>query len=147
MTKNCRMRDSAVMMSSVIPSEKYSCSGSPLRFSKGNTAIEGLSNRSLRPNKGCEVMVVASVRGSVSLESLTPVMVSVWPAVVVVLRDACFFRSLRYRARSISPLPPNINTKAPTMIPKITPSVSNIRRSYDCNGERATFQSCWLAVL
>ena len=31
------------MMSSVMPSEKYSCSESPLMFAKGKTAIEGLS--------------------------------------------------------------------------------------------------------
>ena len=29
------------MMSSVIPSEKYSCSGSPLILVKGRTAIDG----------------------------------------------------------------------------------------------------------
>ena len=39
------MRDSAVMISSTIPSAKYSCSGSPLRLAKGKTAIEGLSRR------------------------------------------------------------------------------------------------------
>src|SRR6516162_707553 len=37
------MRESAVMISSTIPSAKYSCSGSPLRLAKGNTAIDGLS--------------------------------------------------------------------------------------------------------
>ena len=31
-----------VMISSTIPSAKYSCSGSPLRFSNGSTAIEAL---------------------------------------------------------------------------------------------------------
>jgi len=36
------MRDSAVMISSTMPSAKYSCSGSPLRLAKGNTAIDGL---------------------------------------------------------------------------------------------------------
>ena len=30
------------MMSSLMPSEKYSCSGSPLIFTKGSTAIEGV---------------------------------------------------------------------------------------------------------
>ena len=39
------MRDSAVMISSTIPSAKYSCSGSPLRLAKGRTAIDGLSRR------------------------------------------------------------------------------------------------------
>jgi hypothetical protein len=43
MTKSHRMRESAVMISSTIPSAKYSCSGSPLILAKGSTAIEGLS--------------------------------------------------------------------------------------------------------
>src|SRR6266403_1711671 len=38
-------RDKEVMMSSAIPSAKYSCSGSPLMFVNGSTAIEGLSGR------------------------------------------------------------------------------------------------------
>ena len=42
-TKNQRSLDSAVMMSSLIPSEKYSCSGSPLIFVKGSTAMAGRS--------------------------------------------------------------------------------------------------------
>src|SRR5215510_10404608 len=47
-------RDSAVMMSSTIPSVKYSCSGSPLMFWKGRTAIEGLSGRaSCSTDDGC----------------------------------------------------------------------------------------------
>src|SRR5262249_48373947 len=45
MTKSQRMRDSAVMISSTIPSAKYSCSGSPLIFWNGSTAIDGLSGR------------------------------------------------------------------------------------------------------
>src|SRR5215469_7715718 len=36
------MRDNAVM---TMPSAKYSCSGSPLMFVKGSTAMEGLSGR------------------------------------------------------------------------------------------------------
>jgi hypothetical protein len=36
-------REIAVMTSSTTPSTKYSCSGSPLRFWKGNTANDGLS--------------------------------------------------------------------------------------------------------
>ena len=43
MTKNQRNFESAVMMSSLMPSEKYSCSGSPDMFVKGRTAIDGLS--------------------------------------------------------------------------------------------------------
>ena len=42
-TKNHRSLDSAVMMSSLIPSEKYSCSRSPLMLLKGSTAIAGRS--------------------------------------------------------------------------------------------------------
>jgi hypothetical protein len=37
------MRDSAVMISSTIPSTKYSCSGSPLILANGNTAMDGFS--------------------------------------------------------------------------------------------------------
>ena len=43
MTKSQRMRESAVMISSTMPSAKYSCSGSPLILANGNTAIDGLS--------------------------------------------------------------------------------------------------------
>ena len=42
-TKNQRSLDSAVMMSSLMPSEKYSCSGSPLMLMKGSTAMAGRS--------------------------------------------------------------------------------------------------------
>jgi hypothetical protein len=42
MTNREGYRDSAVMMSSAIPSEKNSCSGSPLIFVNGNTATERL---------------------------------------------------------------------------------------------------------
>ena len=43
MTNSPEMLESAVMRSSVIPSLKYSCSGSLLMLRKGSTAIEGLS--------------------------------------------------------------------------------------------------------
>src|SRR3954453_5969530 len=43
MTNSDLNRDSAVMISSTMPSTKYSCSASPLMFWKGSTAIEGLS--------------------------------------------------------------------------------------------------------
>jgi hypothetical protein len=33
------------MISSTIPSAKYSCSGSPLIFAKGSTAMDGLSGK------------------------------------------------------------------------------------------------------
>ena len=41
-TNSSRKRDSSVMMSSVMPSAKNSCSGSPLMLSNGRTAIDGL---------------------------------------------------------------------------------------------------------
>jgi hypothetical protein len=43
MTNNDLNRESAVMISSTMPSAKYSCSGSPLMFWNGSTAIEGFS--------------------------------------------------------------------------------------------------------
>jgi hypothetical protein len=42
------IRDSPVMMSSTIPSAKYSCAGSSLIFWNGRTAIEGLSGSASR---------------------------------------------------------------------------------------------------
>ena len=53
MTKNQRSFESAVMMSSLMPSEKYSCSGSPLIFANGRTAIAGLSSAG-RPVAACK---------------------------------------------------------------------------------------------
>jgi len=43
MTNSQRIWDSAVMISSTMPSEKYSWSGAPLKFANGISAIEGLS--------------------------------------------------------------------------------------------------------
>ena len=43
MTKKPLNLDSEVIMSSAIPSAKYSCSGSLLMFANGNTAIDGFS--------------------------------------------------------------------------------------------------------
>jgi hypothetical protein len=45
MTNSHLMRESPAMMSSTMPSAKYSCSGSPLRLVKGKTATEGLSGK------------------------------------------------------------------------------------------------------
>jgi hypothetical protein len=44
-TNSHLIRDSPVMISSTSPSAKYSCSGSPLMFWNGRTAIEGLSGK------------------------------------------------------------------------------------------------------
>jgi hypothetical protein len=43
-TNSHLIRDNPVMISSTMPSAKYSCSGSPLMFWNGRTAIEGLSS-------------------------------------------------------------------------------------------------------
>src|SRR5262249_58499339 len=43
MTNSPESLERSVMMSSVMPSLKYSCSASPLIFTKGSTAIEGVS--------------------------------------------------------------------------------------------------------
>src|SRR5712672_632336 len=43
MTNNQGSREMAVVISSTMPSAKYSCSGSPLMFWNGSTAIDGLS--------------------------------------------------------------------------------------------------------
>ena len=40
MTKSCGSFDNAVMMSSEMPSAKYSCSASPLMLANGSTAID-----------------------------------------------------------------------------------------------------------
>src|SRR5512139_3963129 len=45
MTKIRGVLERAVIISSVIPSLKYSCFGSSLILAKGSTAIEGLSGR------------------------------------------------------------------------------------------------------
>src|SRR3954452_10765562 len=42
-TNSALKRESAVITSSTSPSAKYSCSGSPLMFVNGRTAMEGLS--------------------------------------------------------------------------------------------------------
>ena len=53
MMKSQRIRVSAVMMSSTIPSAKYSCSGSPLMFWSGRTAIDGLSGSGKPRERRC----------------------------------------------------------------------------------------------
>ena len=66
MTKNQRMRLSAVMMSSDTPSEKYSCSGSPDMFSNGSTAIDGLSGTaSVSPVPGARAGATVSVSSTI----------------------------------------------------------------------------------
>ena len=60
------MRDSAVVMSSTMPSAKYSCSGSPLMFWNGSTAIDGLSGsasagRSGAPSRTRNTRIVAAM--------------------------------------------------------------------------------------
>src|SRR5271165_21112 len=52
MTKTQQMRLSAVMISSTMPSAKYSCSGSPLILANGSTPTDGLSGRA-GPEPAC----------------------------------------------------------------------------------------------
>ncbi len=59
-TNSQRMRESAVMISSTMPSTKYSCSGSPLMFWNGNTAIDGLSGSGSARGRGRVCRAVAS---------------------------------------------------------------------------------------
>jgi hypothetical protein len=47
-TNSHLIRDSPVMISSTIPSAKYSCAESSLMFWNGSTAIEGLSGSASR---------------------------------------------------------------------------------------------------
>jgi hypothetical protein len=58
MTKGQRMRESAVMISSTMPSAKYSCSGSPLMFWNGSTAIDGLSGRGRAGGAGADGLLL-----------------------------------------------------------------------------------------
>jgi len=64
MTNNERKRDSSVMMSSTMPSAKYSCAGSSLRLVKGRTAIDGLSGRGGRVSTGAAERGVSADRCS-----------------------------------------------------------------------------------
>jgi hypothetical protein len=61
MTKSQRMRDSAVIISSTIPSAKYSRSGSPLMFWNGMTASDGSSGSGgTAPGKRVAALACAS---------------------------------------------------------------------------------------
>jgi len=55
------------MISSTIPSAKYSCSGSPLKFSNGSTAIDGLSGR----GNGIRVVAVRAGTSFVAFSAAT----------------------------------------------------------------------------
>ncbi len=68
-TKNQRSLDSAVMMSSLMPSEKYSCSGSPLMLVKGSTAMAG---RSGSGKAGRDGSWLSSGSGAVAGAASTP---------------------------------------------------------------------------
>src|SRR4029079_6327730 len=74
MTNSDLNRDSAVMMSSTMPSAKYSCSVSPDMFWNGSTAIDGLSGKASGTSTGGADG--ASVEGAETLQSgashLTP---------------------------------------------------------------------------
>ena len=61
-TKSQRMRERAVMISSTMPSAKYSCSGSPLMFWNGNTAMDGLSGSGNADETGADGLLEAKLR-------------------------------------------------------------------------------------
>ena len=61
------IRDSAVMMSSTVPSAKYSCSGSPLRLLNGSTAMDGLSGMA-RERAGSVCFSVACTAPATAVE-------------------------------------------------------------------------------
>ena len=64
MTNSQRMRLNAVMISSTMPSAKYSCSGSPLIFWNGRTAIDGLSGNgsgALDAESGVRIIVSPAI--------------------------------------------------------------------------------------
>src|ERR1700686_138497 len=64
MTNSQRMRESAVMISSTMPSAKYSCSGAPLIFWNGSTAVDGLSGSA--SGEFAAALVVSSDRSGFS---------------------------------------------------------------------------------
>jgi len=88
MTMSSRKRDKAAMMSSVTPSAKYSCSGSPLMFWKGRTAIEGFSATIMGAGAGgvdfAISLMVGDLSGRMSRNSATSDLVAApvafsWP--------------------------------------------------------------------
>jgi hypothetical protein len=82
-------RESAVMISSTIPSAKYSCSGSPDMFSNGSTAIDGLS--------GSARTCVLSTGGSIGADAE--------PLAFILNRQA------RIEFRQKAPPPPTVSSK------------------------------------
>jgi len=61
-TKSQRMRESAVMISSTMPSTKYSGPGSPLILANGRTAIDGLSGNASGAFPGAAVALPGEIR-------------------------------------------------------------------------------------
>src|SRR5215467_8608629 len=59
-TNSQRSRDNPVVISSTIPSAKYSCSGSPDMFVKGRTATDGLLGRDRGLASGAPVVDTAT---------------------------------------------------------------------------------------
>jgi hypothetical protein len=62
MTKKSRTRHSAAVMSSTMPSAKYSCSGSPLMFWNGKTATDGLSGSGQQARVGASTATSPATR-------------------------------------------------------------------------------------
>jgi len=66
-TKSHLMRDNPAMMSSTMPSAKYSCAGSPLKFENGSTETDGLSD-----NASCGDGCVFASGSGVSVATVGP---------------------------------------------------------------------------
>jgi hypothetical protein len=59
-TRKALIFDRLLINASVIPSEKYSCSGSPERFTSGNTATEWIGGLSTNGRFASQTAMVAS---------------------------------------------------------------------------------------
>src|SRR5262250_2927052 len=70
-TNNHLNRESAVMISSTMPSEKYSCSGSPLMFVNGSTAMVGFTEAAASSSGRGDAPGGALVSDSVTFDSPT----------------------------------------------------------------------------
>ena len=83
------------MTSSHMPSEKYSCSGSPLKLSKDKTAMDGLSGSRSDPDSLSGARTVADIRRAVKGGELPVYQIGAWPRVrwVDVIRWICSQRA------------------------------------------------------
>ena len=158
MTCNSRKRLSSVMMSSVMPSEKYSCWGSPLILSKGSTATDGLSGSasvsswrfgSLEPPDcdqrhtwiGAAMFLTRCSPASTKTPSVLP-STSSWTLAEIRTSPGSAISSSRAAMLTPSPnrLPPSAMTS-----PRLTPMRRRIRRSSERSALRPSM-SVWIAI-